>query len=98
MLERLIGTPVGLSTIDGTRRLVFQVWDWEEDGRTYMYEQFIGSEKNGRWELRSWRSKYRAVTRSELSAALHRGGFTESRWIMPAESGYFQPLIVASKR
>jgi glycine/sarcosine N-methyltransferase len=93
--DRPEATPVGLDTIEGTRRLTFQVWEWAQDGRTYEYELFIGEETGGDWDLRSWRSKYRAITRDELSAILRENGFNSVRWIMPSESGFFQPLVIA---
>lgn len=95
--DRPTATRVGLSTVEGTRRLVFQVWDWAPDGRTYEFEQFIGEERDDGWELRSWRSIYRAITRGELSAILRENGFDSVRWIMPPESGFFQPVVVARK-
>ena len=95
--ERPSATPIGLSTIEGRRRLVFQVWTWFDDGRTYEFEQFVGEEANGEWELRSARSKYRAITREELGAVLTTNGFDSPRWIMPGESGFYQPVVLSRK-
>jgi hypothetical protein len=40
-------------------------------------------------------SEYRCVRRQELSDAIRSVGFPEPIWLMPAESGYYQPLILA---
>ncbi len=40
-------------------------------------------------------SEYRCVIRQELSDALRSVGFGGPVWLMPAETGYYQPLVVA---
>jgi hypothetical protein len=35
--------------------------------------------------------------RNEVSAVLRSSGFLEERWLMPAESGFYQPLILARR-
>ena len=37
------------------------------------------------------------LLRAELSSALHDAGFGAVRWLMPAESGFYQPLVLATK-
>jgi glycine/sarcosine N-methyltransferase len=37
------------------------------------------------------------VLRQELTAVLHQAGFVELRWLMPADSGFYQPLVLAPK-
>jgi glycine/sarcosine N-methyltransferase len=40
-------------------------------------------------------STYRAVFRAELTAILHQAGFVEQRWLMPTDSGFYQPMLIA---
>lgn len=90
-LPRLLSGPQG-------RRVVFQVWDWANSGRTYTLHHFIIKEANGEWHTVHRATAYRALLRDELSTILRAAGFSEVRWHMPAESGYYQPLVTARKR
>jgi hypothetical protein len=77
------------------RRIVFQVWDWESDGRTYTFHLFILRQEGTEWRVRHRASRYRAVLRDELGDLLSAAGFSDVRWLLPEESGYYQPLVVA---
>jgi hypothetical protein len=37
------------------------------------------------------------VLRDDLSNVLRASSFTNPQWIMPAESGFYQPLMLAIK-
>lgn len=76
------------------RRFYHQVWDWTSD-RTYTMHLYLTWEDAGRWHSRHYASTYRALLRAELEAALTAVGFQKVRWLMPAESGYYQPLVLA---
>jgi len=88
---RVIDDPEG-------RRIVFQVWDWSEAGHTYLVHQFILSDTDDGWHTRHYTTHYRAILRSELTLFLREAGFSEVDWQMPAQSGYYQPIVVARKR
>ena len=77
------------------RRIVFQVWDWEGDGRTYMFHLFIVRHVGSGWRTAHRAARYRALLREELSGILREARFSDVRWLMPDESGYYQPLVVA---
>jgi 2-polyprenyl-3-methyl-5-hydroxy-6-metoxy-1,4-benzoquinol methylase len=77
------------------RRVVLQVWDWAPDGRTYGLDQFILREEPAGWRTTHHLTRYRALQRRELGAALERAGLSDVRWHMPAESGYYQPVVTA---
>jgi SAM-dependent methyltransferase len=81
----------------GGRRIAFQVWDWSEDGSTYLVHLFILREGEGDWQVKHFATHYRALLRHELSRTLREAGFTEIEWQMPAESGYYQPVVKARK-
>jgi len=55
----------------------------------------ITAQSDGMWTTHHFVSEYRAVQRNEVSSALQSTGFRDVRWLMPAESGFYQPLIVA---
>ena len=44
-------TPKVIETPEG-RRLYFQVWDWDEDGRAYVVNLFLVSEEGEGWRTR----------------------------------------------
>jgi SAM-dependent methyltransferase len=75
------------------RRIVHQVWDWHDDN-TYTLHLYITRESEWDWECLHFVSVYRAWRRGELSAVLENAGF-RTRWLMPPESGFFQPIVMA---
>jgi 2-polyprenyl-3-methyl-5-hydroxy-6-metoxy-1,4-benzoquinol methylase len=82
----------------GGRRIVHQVWDWERyagEGSGYLLHQYITVESSEGWLAHHFVSVYRCLLRQELSEALKGAGFGEICWIMPAESGFYQPLVLA---
>jgi SAM-dependent methyltransferase len=79
------------------RRLVFQVWDWAEDGRTYTFSLFLVRQRGEQWETVRHETVYRALRRVELDAALGAAGFTHIHWHEPADSGFYQPLVTAHR-
>ncbi len=87
----------GLKIIDDglERRVVFQLWDWEADGSLCHLQIFIIRQCRAQTETLVFPSVYRALTRAMLTAALQAAGLTGVRWLMPEESGFYQPLVVA---
>jgi SAM-dependent methyltransferase len=83
---------------DSARRIAFQVWTWSDDGRSYRVEQFFVREADGAYRVSHFASRFRALRRDELRAALAAAGFSEIRWHMPEESGFYQPLVSAVNR
>ncbi len=79
---------------EGKRRIVHQVWDWIDEA-TYTLHLFITTQSGQEWTTRHFVSEYRAVQRSEISRVLQSTGFQDVRWLMPAESGFYQPLVLA---
>ena len=87
------------------RRVVFQIWDWSDDGRTYTTQLFIVKKVKDDWRVAQYQTEYRALLRDELNAILQKSGFSEIRWHMPDGSwntltptGYYQPIVTAHKR
>lgn len=96
--ERPATTRPSYSGLPGDRSITFQIWDWRPDGRQYDLELFVMVEEGeDRWRVRSHHARYRALTRAELGEALEAAGATAVGWRMPAETGFFQPLVVARR-
>jgi glycine/sarcosine N-methyltransferase len=92
--ERPSGDPPRrLVTGDG-ERIVFQVWDWLSDDR-YDLRHFILRRGTAGWSVSERTTTYRALTRAALSDALRRAGFEEVAWRMPADTGFYQPIVTA---
>jgi glycine/sarcosine N-methyltransferase len=81
----------------GSRRIIHQVWDWAE-AEEYTLHLYITVEAGQSWLTHHFVSEYRCVRRQELSDAIRSVGFHEPVWLMPAESGYYQPLVLARWR
>jgi glycine/sarcosine N-methyltransferase len=82
---------------DEGKRIVFQVWDWAGDGKTYTTNQFIMQEVNGEWKTKHYKTEYRALLQKDVNKALSATGFTEIEWHPPADTGYYQPIVTARK-
>jgi glycine/sarcosine N-methyltransferase len=78
----------------GSRRIVHQVWDWTDE-RRYVFHLYITREVQGVWEIQHYVSNYRAFLREEFSRILEAAGFVGCRWILTAESGFYQPIVLA---
>jgi SAM-dependent methyltransferase len=95
--ERPRATPVRVHDTPPFRRVVFQVWDWNADGRTYHMHLFLLKDTPSGWQAAQYATDYRALLRAEFTAALVRAGLSEVRWQMPQESGFYQPFVTARK-
>ncbi|MCA1668175.1 MAG: methyltransferase domain-containing protein [Thermomicrobia bacterium] len=89
-----VTSPVVMESAEG-RRIIFQVWDWAADGRSYQLELFILTGEGERWTTRSYTSRVRALLRKDLERALRAAGFRELQWHEPGETRHHQPLITA---
>ncbi|MCP3102771.1 class I SAM-dependent methyltransferase [Myxococcus sp. K15C18031901] len=88
--ERVLDTPEG-------RRILFQLWDWAADARTYTVHQFILRPEAGGWKTTEHTGVYRALQRVEVERALTRAGLVDTRWYSPEETGFFQPVLTARR-
>lgn len=79
------------------RRTSFQVWDWADDGGTYVLHQFIAQQDGDEWQTTHAAVRYRALLRAELDAAIVAAGLSEIRWRDPDQTGFFQPIVTARK-
>jgi hypothetical protein len=79
----------------GRRRIVFQIWDWLDE-RQYTFHLYITRAVGDEWESFHTAATYSAVLRDELTAVLNQVGFTNTHWLLPPESGFYQPVVVAT--
>jgi SAM-dependent methyltransferase len=82
--------------VEGSRRIVLQVWDWMDDTR-YTLHQYITRQSGEGWINHHFVSEYRCLLRDELTDGLKSAGFAQARWLTPTESGYYQPIVLARK-
>jgi 2-polyprenyl-3-methyl-5-hydroxy-6-metoxy-1,4-benzoquinol methylase len=82
--------------LEGARRIVHQVWDWIGQDR-YTVHLYITRQTNEGWQAHHFVSEYRCPLRDELSRALENAGLCEVQWLMPNESGFYQPIVLARK-
>jgi glycine/sarcosine N-methyltransferase len=80
---------------EGKRRIVFQVWDWQDE-RRYKFHMYLTRETSVGWTTLYGTSSYRAVLRQEITAILQSHAFTNVRWLFPGETGYHQPVVIAT--
>lgn len=83
--------------LDERKKIVFQVWDWAEDGKMYTTNQFIVQEMNGEWKTKHNSTQYRALLREDINNVLSATGFKDVEWHFPADKGYYQPMVTARK-
>ncbi len=76
------------------RRIVHQIWDWLDD-RRYTFHIYLTIQTAAGWDSHHYAATYRTVLREELSTALVIAGFREVQWLFPADTGYYQPLVLA---
>ena len=77
------------------RRVVFQLWDWADNGRQYHNTQFLIRANDDGYEVKHFETDLRALQHDEVMAALQSVGFEDATWHVPEESGYYQPIVTA---
>lgn len=77
------------------RRIVHQLWDWIESDR-YEVHLYITLISGDQWESHHFISEYRCLLRAELTSVLASSGFERIQWLFPSETGFYQPIVIAS--
>jgi glycine/sarcosine N-methyltransferase len=95
MKRRPAMTPPLMFLDDGFRRIVHQVWDWQDE-RRYVVHLYITREmSNGEWITSHFLGRYRAITPQEVAEHAEHVGFRKVRILQAAETGYHQPVVAA---
>lgn len=74
----------------------FQVWDWWDDGRHYDLQHFQLVGGSGAWVVARRHASLWAIRQAELQECAAHAGLTEVATLSPDQSGFFQPLLVAT--
>ncbi|RYD97296.1 MAG: class I SAM-dependent methyltransferase [Sphingobacteriales bacterium] len=80
----------------GSRSIAFQVWDWITPS-TYTVNHFTLKGQGANYDTRLRQTTYRAYQRATLSLLMTACGFKAIHWLLPAASGYYQPIVIAHK-
>lgn len=78
------------------RTISFQVWDWAKDD-TYTVNHFTIKNDADKLDTYLRKTMYRAYRRNHITEIFAQAGFIEINWLMPEQSGYYQPIIVCKK-
>ena len=79
----------------GREAVTFQLWHWVNEDR-YQVRHFTLTRSHTNWSVTERRALYRAWSRSQLTRLLRQAGCATVRWLMPGETGYYQPIVVAT--
>lgn len=88
-------TPIRRNIINHRTTVVFQIWNWQPDNRTYVNEHFIMQRGSMFWKVSHSVTPMRAHTRDEISRAAENAGFSSIEWKDRDMTGYFQPIMIA---
>ncbi|RDV11000.1 class I SAM-dependent methyltransferase [Arthrobacter sp. RT-1] len=95
-LTRPGGVSLSVHGEAGSRHGSGQSWRWSADAEYVDIELFTFTEDAaGSWRARSATTRYRALPRANLDERLISAGFHDVQWLMPAASGYYQPIVLA---
>jgi SAM-dependent methyltransferase len=98
MLERPTVIPAIFFGKGRQRRIVHQVWDWQ-DRRRYVLHLFITTVgEQQEWLTRHFVGRYRAVTPDEVAHLAEQAGLCDVKVLSPAVTGYYQPIVSAARR
>lgn len=87
-------SPPYIHKTDKGQRVSFQTWEWEGDN--YRLVQYIIDDE-GMPSVSKFACQYRALRREELTELLLKSGCASVEWKFPAETGFYQPIVVAKK-
>ena len=76
------------------QRVSFQTWTWEGDN--YRLIQYIVEDEDS-LSVSKFECEYRAVRREELTEMLLACGCGKVEWLFPEETGFYQPIVIATK-
>ena len=87
-------SPPYIHRTDKGQRVSFQTWDWTED--RYRLTQYIIVDEAA-LQVSKFECEYWAVRREVLTQLLLTHGCREVVWKFPAETGFYQPIVIAKK-
>ncbi len=87
-------SPPYIHKTDKGQRVSFQTWVWNED--IYRLIQYIIDDEDA-LRISKFECEYRATRREELTSLLLSSGCGKVGWKSPEETGFYQPIVVATK-
>ena len=72
-------------------------WEWRKNKPIYRFHLFLLSQGDRGWAVKCVSSAVRAWKQKELSGLFLKAGFKSVRWLTPKESGYRQPIALATR-
>lgn len=94
--DKPISTFPVVKKIDDKQIHTFQIWQWAEHN-IYNVSHYVIKGSHDHYTTTLREVQYRAYKRDEITAVLNAQGFTGIKWLMPAETGYYQPVVLAYK-
>lgn len=95
--EKPVGTIPRTFPIENGKRIVFQTWEWHDLEPIYELSLYIIEEAHTIFNTKCFNATYRAWQRHEIEHFLTQTGFRKLKWLFPEQSGYYQPILLASK-
>ena len=89
--------PAATPVNSNAERITFQLWDWYKDDE-YELEHIILKRKKGKLIPAVGKARYKAYRRETFAKVFGANGFTDISWLMPDESSYYQPVMIAYKQ
>jgi glycine/sarcosine N-methyltransferase len=77
-------------------RIVHQVWDWTTP-TTYTLHLYLTLQQSQLWTTHHHATPYHALRRADLTQHLTAAGFEDIQWLTPAESAFYQPIVLATR-
>lgn len=94
LMEKPPYSPPYIHKTDKGQRVSFQTWVWDDDH--YKLTQYIIDDEET-LQISKFDCEYRATRREELTSLLLANGCSEVVWKFPAETGFYQPIVIAMK-
>jgi SAM-dependent methyltransferase len=96
-ITRPDGLPITVHGEVGSRHGSGQIWQWSAGADFVDIELFTLTETDAEsWQARSRTTRYRALQRATLDSMMMSVGFHHTEWLMPDDSGYYQPIVLAT--
>ena len=87
-------SPPYIHETDKGQHVSFQTWRWKGDN--YELTQYI-IEDADTLSIHKFECEYRAVRRQEMTDILYALGCSDVSWLFGDQTGFYQPIVVASK-
>lgn len=87
-------SPPYIHKTDKGQRVSFQTWVWS--GENYQLTQYMIDDEED-LQISKFVCEYRATRREELTNLLQSNGCGQVLWKSPEETGFYQPIVIATK-